>query len=1317
MEMLKRAAVWAAAAMAAALARGEMPVEFAGKAEEILREAAEATAKRYPDADAVMLLDAFHTKYEADGTYETWNDEWVKILTEKGRRAYATLTVEFNERYGTGEIQEVEIWGADGKARKVDFRRLQKTATDNSSMGANITDPLDKKTTCAAPGLAVGEVRHARTKRTAKKARMRDTWADLQLMEYTAPVKAIRVSVDQPAGRGLAHAVVRNPNGETCRRLADRDLGGGRKLAAWEAKDVPQVFTERNMPPLTRCAQTLYMTTVKDWRDVSKWYWEISKGHLEKTTPEMTNEVARLTAGCKTREERIAAVFRFVSQEVRYMGLTLEDTAPGYEPHDVDVTFSKRYGVCRDKAALLAAMLRIAGEKAYPVLIHASAKMDAEAATPYFNHAIAAVENPAGAKEKYTLMDPTDETTRDLLPAYLNDKSYLVAREEGEGLRTSGVPDVEENMLGVESRGKMNADGTMALTTEFKFGGINDTALRGMMLKRTAEERRRWFENLARGVSPGAEVLSLEWTPADLQDTKTALGARATVMLRECTLEGATRIEFAVPLYTKALSVAANMVDSATALEKRRFPLVLPVTAGTRERLRVDASEWGGGALKLPEAVAVTNAAGYAFRREFRMEGKELVVEREMRVEDVNFTVDGYFALREASKRTETAERKNALFAHGEDDGVNVRHLTSDEEIRFWSARSWTSTNRVEKEVLTYAGKKSAAELKLSWNPLVGSVEVVGATVSNRNGKVHAVTGKEVNVMDCGWAASAPRYPAGKILVVNLPGVEVGSVVRYSVVRTVTNSPVAWTRTESFRSGGKVDFDRLTLHLPEGVECRIETGGGEFKRVDRLERDLPAGFYAMERGRTVGWAAVKPERIPKESGQAGAGEWTPTVRASMADWEEFGAEFAGAMERAREEGGEKAREEGRKRFGGLGSAEEKIEAARKFMAEKIRVAGPGWRELPFGAAFGAPDRALEDGYASGADWINLMHALLEGAGLECDLMLADNAARTAEERAERAWRAGMVGWYDSPVVRAREAAPWWAPWREGKEFWVGMENEYTPAGATGHLGERYLDPVRMERGRIGGGAPDTRAAVEAGTLAGAGGWAGGVEETKTIWLRENGSADIDVTNRAYGAGVGTRRKIFAEMLPEWRERYLQRVAGLLAKNATATSEFRADTEGYPMTTTFSVHAPDFAVAEGGAMTVRLPWFSGQAYAVGNKNGRETPIAIGGANFSMDEVTVVFPEGYEEAELLPEEFEFGEPSGRAADCAWTLRQTAEVKKGEDGRVRVTVRRVSARDRGLDFAADYYGLFRERNRRAESERACTITMRKKEGEGRR
>ena len=180
------------------------------------------------------------------------------------------------------------------------------------------------------------------------------------------------------------------------------------------------------------CTQRILVSTVKSWADISRWYDDLCKEHLAKVNEAMKQKTAALIADKKDDTAKVMALFQFVSQQIRYTGITDEDTAPGYEPHDVDQTFDRRHGVCRDKAALLTAMLKLAGFKAYPVLFMAGAPKDKEVANIYFNHAIVAWEKNPG---EYQLMDPTFETTTGFLPGYLAGFPYLVAKPEGETLR------------------------------------------------------------------------------------------------------------------------------------------------------------------------------------------------------------------------------------------------------------------------------------------------------------------------------------------------------------------------------------------------------------------------------------------------------------------------------------------------------------------------------------------------------------------------------------------------------------------------------------------------------------------------------------------------------------------------------------------------------------------------------------------------------------------------------------------------------------------------------------------------------------------
>ena len=152
---------------------------------------------------------------------------------------------------------------------------------------------------------------------------------------------------------------------------------------------------------------------------------------------------------------------------------------------------------------------------------------------------------------------------------------------DGEPLRTSPVQPVHGNLMKIASEGTLSPDGTLLLTTDFAFAGINDTAFRHSMLRRTPDERRRAFEGYIRGAAAGAELLSFELTPSDLRDTDTPLSAKTVARVPNAVVCGKTRDDFALPLITRNLSVADALLSENTALERRRFPLRISTTAGT----------------------------------------------------------------------------------------------------------------------------------------------------------------------------------------------------------------------------------------------------------------------------------------------------------------------------------------------------------------------------------------------------------------------------------------------------------------------------------------------------------------------------------------------------------------------------------------------------------------------------------------------------------------------------------------------------------------------------------------------------------------
>ena len=55
--------------------------------EATLAAAAAVNAERFPDANQVIVANMRRIAYDVGGTYETWHETYVRVLTEEGRRA------------------------------------------------------------------------------------------------------------------------------------------------------------------------------------------------------------------------------------------------------------------------------------------------------------------------------------------------------------------------------------------------------------------------------------------------------------------------------------------------------------------------------------------------------------------------------------------------------------------------------------------------------------------------------------------------------------------------------------------------------------------------------------------------------------------------------------------------------------------------------------------------------------------------------------------------------------------------------------------------------------------------------------------------------------------------------------------------------------------------------------------------------------------------------------------------------------------------------------------------------------------------------
>jgi transglutaminase-like putative cysteine protease len=148
---------------------------------------------------------------------------------------------------------------------------------------------------------------------------------------------------------------------------------------------------------------SLAWSSFADWAAVGAWYASLT---ADRTVPDaaIRAKVAELTAGKSTDLDRAQAVYNYVSDRIRYIGVSFG--IGRYQPHTAAEIFANQYGDCKDKHILLASMLSVLNLHAEPVLIGAGIRFNPAVPSPAaFNHLITRVSIDGNA----TFLDSTAE--------------------------------------------------------------------------------------------------------------------------------------------------------------------------------------------------------------------------------------------------------------------------------------------------------------------------------------------------------------------------------------------------------------------------------------------------------------------------------------------------------------------------------------------------------------------------------------------------------------------------------------------------------------------------------------------------------------------------------------------------------------------------------------------------------------------------------------------------------------------------------------------------------------------------------------------
>ena len=932
-----------------------------------------ADRKKYPDADYVLLYEKEHYIYAPSGTWRTLCESYAKVLTEKGRDDHRTLSFYFNTNYTRTRVKQITVISPDGRRTHVDPVRNGRVVIDSSQMGSNIYDPACRYLTVSLPKLEIGDIVYYRFENEHFKCKIPGFWGTGTLLQSDCPIMESVIEIDAPAALPLRSIALKDEVKGTVTRTVTK--GHERTLHRWRALNVPQVIREPGMPSLSTCVQRLLVSTAASWEEVSRWYWNLCRPRLDAVTPAMKQCVAELVKGKKSDMEKVEAIFQFVSQNIRYMGLTPEKEAPGYEPHDVSLTFSHRYGVCRDKAALLVSMLELAGFKAYPVLFMSGDPKDSEIPNGSFNHAITAVELE---KDKFILMDPTFESTRDLLPAFEANMSYLVAHPEGRKLARSPVVPAERNRIEIRTKARLDAGNRLTGETEIDLFGANDVWYRGALSRWTPEQRKSYFLYQLRKAVPGARLEELEILPKNVRDMSKPL----KFLLRYSVGVFSSPGEWLIPMPGMGGFFGVNeaLFSGSTGLLSRKYPLKLFTTCQVREHYTVDLPPTCR-LLELPrpEKFGVGNKICWEIAT--KNKDNRLDVTKNFSVNALELSPSEYATLKAALSRLNTfraglplAENdfrlKGGRSYRNSFPGANsvIEDLTTTITVK--DASRWEEKIQVRRRILNYAGVKAHSEVKMRYVPAWEEVSVK-ARVTGPDGTVRQLSEKEINSMDSPRNGAGPRYPAEKILVANLPGVAVGSVIELQTTRKRRDRGFFCAQVPFFDYSAPIIRRRLVVVTPDGFPLRSEFSG----------RTLPFKEIHDGKSRTRIWEAEDVPRMRRESPLPPWRFFAPGVLLSSGDGRDCIAKLRDELLKKCNASLSAARRLAEEKKWDQLPPEKAVRAIRDYVDKTIRTCDIAPGDIPL-SALSEAGATLSSGYGHSADKAILLGALLKSVGVE-----------------------------------------------------------------------------------------------------------------------------------------------------------------------------------------------------------------------------------------------------------------------------------------------------------------------------------------------
>ncbi len=512
---------------------------------------------KFPNAGGYVIKDEDVYTYNADGTYKIVSHYIFKIFEDRSVDSGIETGYAF-ERESARIIMGRTI-AEDGRVSELD---LNSVTIGDAFRGAKFYSNTYKIISATLPDVKKGSIIEYKIERNVFKPIIEGYFTPSIYFGSSEPAYEVRLEVRMPEDKKL-YWIAKNfdriydKNFEVIKNAANPEIIQNKGYVSYifSAYNVPEIIMEYAMPPVKDIVPRIQCSAYENWDKIYEWDIKNLGANISQISDELKNKTLDLIKNCKTNDEKIAAIYHYVQQEIRYISIK-GDIVANRAGHPAKQIFENKYGDCTDKSILMAAMLGAARIVSYPAAIMAGGgDWDPEVAHINSNHKISFISYDS----KEIFLDSTSQNTR--FPFFRADdhgRNCLVS--QARRMVRSGMP-LSNNLLRCEA--VINSDKSITVKGRRETDGHIESMIRGRNKSLKESEIKDNFKRSLNQTLPGVELIKLEYT--DLMNLNEPVIETFEYRAPEAVISAGDLILFSVPGH--------EMQFKEVSLEERNYPI------------------------------------------------------------------------------------------------------------------------------------------------------------------------------------------------------------------------------------------------------------------------------------------------------------------------------------------------------------------------------------------------------------------------------------------------------------------------------------------------------------------------------------------------------------------------------------------------------------------------------------------------------------------------------------------------------------------------------------------------------------------------